>query len=62
MKYVDISRENSFAVNTLALASGGWDMTERDGTGRKGTGLDGKGRDGIERDGTGRRGTGRLEE
>ena len=38
--FVDISRENRFAVDTLALAIGGWDVTERDG-------LDGKGRDGM---------------
>ena len=48
--------ENRFPVNTLALASGGWDVTKRDGTGRKGSGLDGKGRD-KERDRTGWRGT-----
>ena len=50
----DISRENSFAVNTLALANGEWDVTERDEIGRNGMGLDGKGRDSMERDGTGR--------
>ena len=36
-KCKNISPENRFAVNTLALASGGWDVMERDGKGRKGT-------------------------
>ena len=56
---MDIFRENRFAVNTLALASGGWDVTERDSRRPRGTVLVGKGRDGMERGGTGSRGTGR---
>ena len=69
---VDISRENRFAVNTLVMASGGWDVTERDGTGRRGTGRHGDGRgterdrierrDGMERDGKEWRGTGQDRE
>ena len=38
---VDISRENRFAANALALSSGRWDVTERDGTGRHLEGRDG---------------------
>ena len=58
---VDISRENRFAANTLALASGGWNVMERDETGRRGTGRGGEGRGRKERDRTGREGRDRME-